>query len=594
VFDPTTVTSAFDLPRGRPVVIETVGELRLVEQRPFGYAVTWLREGAGGAVEGDLGLAVDAAGEVSTVLAMTGSYRQKISLDKRGWLRLQVFKRRAHGPGAQARLSVSARVAKPLKKRPDTLAAAIPGLWDAVYRETAAALQKKRGAEVSYCYASSAENTALVDCSFSFAQKGLRAYRQALKGDFAWMRAASARHVEIHRGVLTHELPSETRLELHLPFLRRQARAAVLEPLAPIEVTSDEDGRLLVYQVEGPHRVACKNSYQSVLALAGGLQAGRIDSIPSFTLTYSDRQRVPSAWAPAELAPVLRACGFEQGAVEWLSQVPAAGAGNLDVSFALSIPGSLAPAWLDAPGEGDPLFFPAYARVSVAVQRSLRVWLPYVYFASLERYETPETAFPLVVYQASRPFAGRPKYDFNYDVMSDRSMASFFRLTARQLPDELARIEALLLAAGKPGTAALYSPKQARNILASVRRRPRLLHSLLVADAFFFSALVKLGCQGRELRGWSARNPGVAAKGLFRIADGFVKTCQAKLYRLHGGQTFPAFGSLLLVTATNALSGSAGGAGDIQAVLRISRGEKGLPDSIEQTLVNAAYRLPAG
>ncbi len=199
-----------------------------------------------------------------------------------------------------------------------------------------------------------------------------------------------------------------------------------------------------------------------------------------------------------------------------------------------------------------------------------------------------------MVYQASRPFAGQPKYDFNYDVMSDRSMASFFRLAARQLPEELARIEALLLAAGKPRTAALYSPKQARKILASVRRRPRLLHSLLVADAFFLNALVKLGCQGRELRERSVRNPGAASKALFRIADGFVKTCQAKLYRLHGGQTFLAFGSLLLVTATSALSGMAGGPGGIQAVLRISRGEKGLPDSIEQTLVNAAYRLPAG
>jgi hypothetical protein len=594
VFDATTVKSASDLPRGRPVVIETAGELRLVEQRPFGYAVCWLREVASGAIEGDLGLAVEAAGEVSMALAVTGSYRQKISLDKRGWLRLRVYKRRAQGPGAATRLSVSARAATRVKKKPHALAPVIPGLWNAVYRETAAALEKKCGAEVSYCYASAAENTALVDCSFSFAKKGLRAYRRALKGDYAWLSSVSARHVEIHRGVLTHKLPSEARLELHLPFLHRMERTTGLATLAPMEVTSDEDGRLLVYQVDGPHRAACKNSYQSVLALAGGLLAGRIDSSPSFTLTYSDRRRIPGARAPAELAPVLRACGFEPGAAEWLSQVPAAGAGDLDVSFALSIPGSLASAWLDSPGEGDPLFFPAYARVSVAVQRSLRAWLPYVYFASLERYETPATAFPLVVYEASRPFAGRPKYDFNYEVMSDRSMAWFFRLAARQLPEELARIEALLLAAGKPQTAALYSPRHARNILASVRRRPRLLHSLLVADAFFFNALVKLGCRGRELRERSARNPGAAGKGLSRIADRFVKKCQGKLRGLHGGQAFPAFGSLLLVTATSALSGIAGGPGGIQAVLRISRGEKGLPDSLEQTLVNAAYRLPAG
>ncbi len=186
----------------------------------------------------------------------TGGYGQKISLDQRGWLRLQVFKRRAQGHGAEARLSISARVAKRLKK-PHALATVIPSLWDAVYRETAAALEKKCSAELSYCYASAAENTALVDCSFSFAKKGLCAYRRALKGDYAWMRSASARHVEIHGGVLTHELLRETRLELHLPFLHRQARATGLEPLAPMEVTSDENGRLLVYQVDEPHRVAC-------------------------------------------------------------------------------------------------------------------------------------------------------------------------------------------------------------------------------------------------------------------------------------------------------------------------------------------------
>ncbi len=70
MFDPTTVKSASDLPRGRPVVIETVGELRLAERRRFGYAFFWLREAATGAVEGDLGLAVDAANEVSMALAI--------------------------------------------------------------------------------------------------------------------------------------------------------------------------------------------------------------------------------------------------------------------------------------------------------------------------------------------------------------------------------------------------------------------------------------------------------------------------------------------------------------------------------------------
>ena len=111
----------------------------------------------------------------------------------------------------------------------------------------------------------------------------------------------------------------------------------------------------------------------------------------------------------------------------------------------VSIPGALADRWLDAPGERDPQFFPVYARVSRAVQRAIRTWLPYLYFSSPERYEDLEVAAPLVVYQASRPFAGRPKYDFSYDVLRDSSMTIFYRRASGRLSEELARIEGLLL-----------------------------------------------------------------------------------------------------------------------------------------------------
>jgi hypothetical protein len=733
MLDPTAVKSPSDLPRDGPLVVEAGGQLRLAARQPFGYNFNWLHEIALGIIEGDLGLKVDATGEAAVSLAMTGSYRQEISLDERGWLRLQVFKRRTQDFDFASQLSVSAQAATPLPEKFEALAAAILGvhegqwlkdlaklaespsdalgkllpripleplrrllkIWnglepaiarivwasagqsevlqnitgsllveeslaetlkqlkeystsslvaedvakgleslagfqaldawvksqieglfgpveseaaigglleglravlglrDSVYQKAVGALEKKYSAEVSYCYKSATEDTALLDCSFDFTEEGLGVYRQALGGDYSWIVHADPQHAAIRRGVLTSQLQSESRLELHLPFLDRKEWTTRLEALARMEVASDEDGRLLAYHVDASSRIASKNSYQSVLALAGGLSVGRIRSSSSFTLSYSDKRRVPCAQAPAALAPALRAYRFDNRAVEWLEGVRAGKEGDLDVSLALSIPGSLASAWLDAPGERDPFFFPAYARVSVAVQRSMRAWLPYVYFASLERYGTLDAAFPLVVYQASRPFAGQPKYDFNYDVMSDESMASFFRLAAQQLPKELARVEELLLAAGNRRTAAFYSPKQARNILTSVQQKPRLLHSLLVADAFLVNALVNLGCRGREVREQSTKDPEAAVKGLSRFAAGFVKAFHGKLRRLYGGQEFLALGSLLLVEATSALSGDSDGRADVQAVLRVSRGEKGQPDSIEQTLVNAAYLPPA-
>jgi len=288
----------------------------------------------------------------------------------------------------------------------------------------------------------------------------------------------------------------------------------------------------------------------------------------------------------------LAAYGFDEGSVEWLESLGDSREGDLDVSLALSIPGSLVPAWLEAPGERDPGFFAAYARVSTAVQRAIRVWLPYLYFSSAERYETLEAAFPLVVYRASRPFACKPNYDFCYDVMNEQSMRAFFRAAGQQLPRELAKVEDLLLKAGKKKTASFYAPEEARDILASVQRKPRLLESLLVADAFLVDALVNLGCQGHELSETAEEDPSEAARGLCRFAADLVRAFHTKLRRLYGGQEFLALGGLLLVEATNALDGDGSQPSAIQAVLRVSQGASGSLSAISQTLVNGAY-LPA-
>ena len=66
MFDPITVNCASDLPAPLPVIIETQGNLNLRARQPLFYSFHWLREIALGVIEGDLGLKVDAGGEVST------------------------------------------------------------------------------------------------------------------------------------------------------------------------------------------------------------------------------------------------------------------------------------------------------------------------------------------------------------------------------------------------------------------------------------------------------------------------------------------------------------------------------------------------
>jgi hypothetical protein len=156
-------------------------------------------------------------------------------------------------------------------------------------------------------------------------------------------------------------------------------------------------------------------------------------------------------------------------------------------------------------------------------------------------------------------------------------MATFFRVAGWQLPKELARIEQMLLDTGNERAAQLYSPKESKRIVARVQRRPKLLHSLVAADALFMNALINFGCQARQLRA-------DAGKGLARCAADFVKACHGKLRRLYDGKEFLALGALLLVEATRALNADGPG---IAAVARISGDQ---PGGIGLTLVNDAYR----
>jgi hypothetical protein len=444
----------------------------------------------------------------------------------------------------------------------------ILGLARSVYSRTLDALQSKYAAEIGYQFQSAGAGTALLDCSFSFTPEGLAAYRAAFNGDFSFLGAAPSVHVSVRQAVLTHAISRHSQLELHLPFLDRKQWSERWEALARVEVETGDDGRLFAYTVQASDSAEKKSCYQSALVLAGALLPGRE---PDFTLTYTGRRTVRQ---PEALSPLLNAYGFPENAVE-------AGA---EASLTLSVPGSFVTAWLDAPDEQTAEYFPVFSAVSVAVQRALRQWLPYVYFSDIDKYDDLDAAFPLVVYQATRPFPGRGRGEFTYDIMEPGTVPLVLRNAARGLAIELRRIFPLLTGAGKRRTAWFYEPGEAGAIISAVQRKPTLLNALLSADAFFMDSLLRLAAQGRKLSEVLPRDPQRAVKDLAKFSAGFVTTFHRRLRRLYGGENFAQFGSLLLVEATRALKGALGGDAAIAGVLHVSRG------NMERTLVNSAFR----
>jgi hypothetical protein len=311
---------------------------------------------------------------------------------------------------------------------------------------------------------------------------------------------------------------------------------------------------------------------------------GETYSDSSFKLSYTDTQTFTRTDAATRLAPILAAYGFDGRVNRWLTESVPEEADRVESSLSLAVPGSLVAAWLKTPGECDEDYFAVFSRVSMAVQTAMRRWIPFCYFRTVNDYETLGAAFPLLIYQTSKPFAGRPRSEFTYDVMEDRSMATVFRTAGQALPRVLESISATLAAAGREETASFYEPGQVASILASSKRNPRQVRTLLMADAFYIGALVKMGLEGRRLANEFRNDPPKAVKDLSRFTADFVRNYHGRLRRLYAGRNFPALGAMVLVEATAALAGATGMDAPVSAVLRLKAG------NLEQTFVNPAYR----
>jgi hypothetical protein len=156
--------------------------------------------------------------------------------------------------------------------------------------------------------------------------------------------------------------------------------------------------------------------------------------------------------------------------------------------------------WLLAPDERSPDFFLAYARVSVALQQTLRANLPAIYFANLENFRDTKKAYPMLLYQASHPFRARLRTELTYDVLNPATLARVFRSARQSLPEVLALTELRLAAHGLEDLARCYQPRHSAAIVDAVQRLSksrRCLYVLIRTENVLMNALIDLGGLGR-------------------------------------------------------------------------------------------------
>jgi hypothetical protein len=201
--------------------------------------------------------------------------------------------------------------------------------------------------------------------------------------------------------------------------------------------------------------------------------------------------------------------------------------------------------WLAAPAERSPEFFPTFARVSAAVQTVLRERIPAHYFENARSFANVKTAYPMLVYQASRPFRGKMRSELSYDVLNPTTLAAFFRTVRPVFGGVLEAARIRLLAEGVNELAALYESSHANSILQSVQRwskSRKCLFVLIRAEGVLVNTLIELA--GLEC---------LTEKQQARVAS-FQKKWRFQLRRMYPGTDFTWLASDLLEAATQALS----------------------------------------
>jgi hypothetical protein len=216
------------------------------------------------------------------------------------------------------------------------------------------------------------------------------------------------------------------------------------------------------------------------------------------------------------------------------------------------IPGKFWPdldsCWLSLPAERSAAFLPTFGRISVALQSTLRERVPPVYFQNLDRFRDWKLAYPMLVYQASRPFHGRVRTELTYDVLNPRLMGILFRRAKGNLIPLLERTEADLWTGGLPEVAAHYSSRRAQEIIQSVQRLSnprRSLYRLVRSESVLIDAVIDLIGLGT-----------LSGRKQARKLAAFRKKWQFQLRRLYPGENFNALAPELLEAATQALLAS--------------------------------------
>ncbi len=144
--------------------------------------------------------------------------------------------------------------------------------------------------------------------------------------------------------------------------------------------------------------------------------------------------------------------------------------------------------WKRAPKERTVNYFPTYSTVSRAMQGAMRAWVREWFAANVEILLRPHTAYAILVYQCTHPFAGKPTNMFTYDIQQTEALDRAFASAANKLGRELKALDTKRFSWF---TREHYFAYRSKEVVKYVSKNRRAIYRMLNVETVLMDSILK-------------------------------------------------------------------------------------------------------
>ncbi|MCP4156388.1 MAG: hypothetical protein GY757_52230 [bacterium] len=298
------------------------------------------------------------------------------------------------------------------------------------YESTKKALNHKYQFDFTSTYQRTTTKEALLDICFDYSEGGVsQVLQQALDGRFDDLLVNVIPGVTLNQAALSHQVKRSSHVEVNFPFLKFDLDH-INNTWSKLKTVDDDEGRLLIYELESEDIVKAKNKRNSRLAIGGFFHvrgnAIRVHSTESLSYSYTLKQVKPKmgrADLQYQLKPYIDhyfpSCFDSHGNndtphsfVNWIGDLDKAideiqpggvdntgtdKFGNTLFSMELSLPAEIVKTWLNAPEDKNSS---RYMEMSRRLQEELKRLLAISYFQDPQNYKNWKPASAMLIYCA--------------------------------------------------------------------------------------------------------------------------------------------------------------------------------------------------